>query len=43
MDRSGVYEKVVEATKATLAQALKDAPAFTSQVTTYEIMYDAVQ
>lgn len=33
MDRSGVYENVVEATKATLRQALKDAPAFTNQVT----------
>jgi len=32
MDRSGVYENVVEATKATLRQALKDAPAFTNQV-----------
>lgn len=32
MDRSGVYENVVEATKDTLKQALKDAPAFTNQV-----------
>lgn len=32
MDRSDVYENVVEATKATLRQALKDAPAFTNQV-----------
>lgn len=32
MDRSSVYEKVVEATKATLKQALRDAPAFTNQV-----------
>ncbi|CAM9201262.1 unnamed protein product [Ectocarpus sp. 8 AP-2014] len=33
MDRSSVYEKVVEATKATLKQALRDAPAFTNQLT----------
>eukprot|EP00752_Nemacystus_decipiens_P003763 g3464.t1 len=33
MDRSDVYENVVEATKATLRQALKDAPAFTNQLT----------
>lgn len=32
MDRSGVYENVVEATEATLRQALNDAPAFTNQV-----------
>ncbi|CAM9211662.1 unnamed protein product [Hapterophycus canaliculatus] len=34
MDRSVVYEKVAEATKVTLRQALEDAPAFTSQVCT---------
>ncbi|CAM9184261.1 unnamed protein product [Scytosiphon promiscuus] len=33
MDRSVVYEKVAETTKATLRRALKDAPAFTSQLT----------
>lgn len=27
-----MYENVVEATRATLKQALKDAPAFTNQV-----------
>ncbi|CAM9263631.1 unnamed protein product [Ectocarpus fasciculatus] len=32
-DRSSVYEKVLEATKATLKQALRDAPAFTNQLT----------
>lgn len=32
MDRSDVYENVVEATKVTLKQALNDAPAFTNQV-----------
>lgn len=31
-DRSVVYGNVVEATRATLKQALNDAPAFTSQV-----------
>lgn len=34
MDRSVVYEKVAESTKATLREALEDAPAFTSQVRT---------
>ncbi|CAB1112153.1 unnamed protein product [Ectocarpus sp. CCAP 1310/34] len=41
MDRSSVYEKVVEATKATLKQALRDAPAFTNQVGV-EGVFDAV-
>ena len=48
MDRSGVYENVVEATKATLRQALNDAPAFTNQVSEYQrrnlaVLYSAAQ
>lgn len=43
MDRSGVYENVVEATKATLRQALKDAPAFTNQVLECQRKHCAVQ